>query len=613
MATFSLKNILQEVTSSDLKPISGMDAAFLYAEAPNSPMHVGSLTILEGAMSFEDFKKIIASRLPLLPKFRQRLVSVPFNLDYPYWADDPNFDLDMHLHHIALPEPGNWKALRDMSSRVFSGHLDHARPLWSITFVEGLDNVSQVPPGSVAILTNIHHVMIDGVSGLGVMGILYDRSAENQMNKLAKPIPFKPAPLPNDLSLLLKSYGNFMSNPFKLPVAVGQTVWKVVKTQVTPQLANKELPKASFTAPKTIFNENVSLKRTWGSAILELERVKTLKNIMGVTLNDIILTICSGAIRKYLLEKNKLPAQPLVANVPVSTRTTEDSGELNNQISNMLIPIATHVEEPIERLELIHEYTSLGKVRHRAMGAKTIAKMADSVPFGLANLAAGIYSRYNLSQLHRPIFNVTITNVPGPQDPLYMNGHKVLSVMGMGPVIDGQGLIIAILSYAGQITISSTSDVSTIPDIDLFSRYIRETANELENIILEKEKKRVEELEKNQADDIFDNLKKSFGGNPEMTADAKGLFQIYITGRKSSNWQINLNRNPAIVKQGIYSSPDVILTVSEPHLRRIVQGEISWEEAEIQGRIKVQGDRAKFAALSDLLVKKPQPEAEAKH
>lgn len=600
-----IKNIFQDLSKADLDPISGTDAAFLYAENPHSPMHIGGLSIVEGAISFQDFKAIIASRIHQIPKFRQRLLSVPFNLDYPYWSDDPNFDLDMHLNHIALPAPGDWKTLRDLSSSIFSIPLDHSRPLWSITFIEGLNNMSQVPPGSVAILAKIHHVMIDGMSGLGIMGIMYDMMPNQKIDDKIKPKPFKPKELPNDLTLLMKTYSNFIKDPLKLPKVASKTMFDLLKNRVTPKIKPTELPKASFTAPRTVFNEPIVAKRKWGTAILSLKRIKKLKEVANVTINDIALTICGGALRKYLLEKDKLPTQPLVANVPVSIRTKSEEGQMNNKIANILIRLATNVEDPIERLEIIHENTVQGKTKNKAVGAKKLTKLANAVPFGLANLAAGIYSRYNLSKLHNPLFNVTISNVPGPQFPLYLNGHKVLSVMAMAPVIDGLGLIINILSYNGEVTISSTADAKSMPDIDLFSRYIRDAANELEDRILNKGKAISPTKAKTtpKYNKFFTSLKKYLKANPNIEEEYNGLYQFHITGDEAVDWQVNLNRAPGIVKKGKYANPDTIITIKDTHLERIAQGELNIEEAFIQGRIKVDGNASKLQNMMALISK----------
>ena len=227
--------------------------------------------------------------------------------------------------------------------------------MWSVTFIEGLDNVSQVPKGSVAIFAKVHHVMIDGMSGMGIMGMLFSFTPDDRFSN-AEPEPYRPSPLPNELTLLAKSGVDFLKNPLKLPKVASQTALKVVQSRLNKSLfPQNNIAKTSFSVPRTIFNGSISPKRTWGTAILSLDRVKALKRIMGVTVNDVILGICSGGIRKYLLERQKLPLQPLVANVPISVRSKDSEGEMNNQISNMMIPIATHIEDPIERLEAIKE------------------------------------------------------------------------------------------------------------------------------------------------------------------------------------------------------------------------------------------------------------------
>ena len=483
MAKTAIKDLLQDALDSSIQQVSGSDATFLYAESPTSPMHIATLTIVEGSLEFDDFKKIVASKLHLIPKFRKRLLNVPMNLDYPYWVDDPNFDIDLHINRLKLPDPSNWKTLREMTSSIFSSPLDLRRPLWSIDFIEGLDEVSQVPKGSVAIVSKVHHVMIDGSSGVGIMGILFDKSEADKDKEIPKPKPFEPDELPDELSLLLKSSQSFFKDPLKIPKLIGETAFTFLKGNVSSQFSVKKTKKSSFSTPNTIFNNSVSPKRTWGTAILSFDRINTLRKIMNVSINDVILAICAGGIRRYLSEKEKLPVQPLVANVPISIRVKGEKQEMNNQISNMLVRIATHIKDPIERLEYIQEQTNRGKTRHKAVGAKALSKMADAVPFGLANLAAGLYSKYNIKEFHRPPFNVTITNVPGPQMPLYLRGHKILSIFGLTPVLDGFGLIIAAFSYNGLVSLTTTSDAKTMPDADVFSKYIRESANELETLI----------------------------------------------------------------------------------------------------------------------------------
>ncbi len=602
---------LDQIDNPNLESISGMDAAFLYGETDTSPMHIGSVAVIEGSLEFETFKKTIHSRLHQMPKMRKRLVYVPMSIDYPYWVDDPNFDIDLHIHHIALPKPGSWKHLRSVASKIFSEPLDQSRPLWSFTFVEGLDNVPQVPKGSVALISKIHHVAIDGMAGAGILSLIFDMT--DKVLKIPEPRPYHPAPLPNELSLILNSAVSFAKNPFKFPKLIGNALTATLKAGFLTRANKVELPTAPFTAPNTPLNGIVSARRKWNTAILSLDRVKALKSIMECTLNDVLLAICAGALRRYLLEKDKLPQKPLVAMVPVSTRGAGE-GKGSNQISNMLIQIATNIEDPIERLEVINENTIRGKTYQDALGAKTLANMAEAVPFGLANQAARIYSRFHLSELHNPAFNVTITNVPGPPFPLYINGHKLLAVMGSAPVIDGMGLIIAIFSYDGLITISPTSDANSMPDLDVFTKYLREAANELETQILKKGKPKKKKVAapkkptKAESDALFTHLKKYLKENAKHIKPNNGLFQFLVTGPVPTQWKVDLNKSPGVVRKGKAAAPDVTFTISDAHMMRIARGKLNLQTAFIQGRLKIEGDSAKAMKLGSILGRVPKLE-----
>lgn len=603
---FDLKDIVQDAFDTSIQQISGYDAAFLYAETPTSPMHIATLNIVEGSLKYDDFKEIVASKLHLLPKFRQRLLNVPMNLDYPYWVDDPNFDIDLHLNRIKLPDPSNWKTLRDMTSTLFSAPLDLRRPLWSVHFIEGLDEINQVPKGSVGIVTKVHHVMIDGQSGVGIMSILYDSDQDGKDKKRTKPKPWDPEPLPDELSLLLKSGYGFIKNPFKIPKTVAETVFAFIKNKASKTLSiQKEFSSSRYPVPITMFNGNISAKRTWGTALLSFDRINVLRKTMGATVNDVILAICAGAIRRYLQEKERLPMQPLVANVPISIRST-DGLEMNNQIANMMIQLATHIEDPIERLEYIQEQTMLGKSRHNTIGAKTLAKMADVVPFGLANLAAGLYSKYNIKDLHRPPFNVTITNVPGPRGLLYLNGHKVVSIFGLTPVVDGFGLIIAAFSYNGQVSITTTSDSKTMPDADVFSVYIRESANELEELIqnIGKKKAIASKIAKKKSKSMpfFTTLKKFLKTNPELVKKYKGIYNVEVgVGPTMEGWELDLTKEEISIKKKKNLEPKVLIEIEDDILYALYKGKLLLEELKIQGRIKLIGPAASKSKFLNLL------------
>lgn len=601
-----LKDIAQDVLDNKFTQISGYDAAFLYAESPTSPMHIATLVIVEGSINFKDFKKTVASKLHMMPKFRQRLMHVPMDLDYPYWVDDPNFELDLHLNRMKLADPSNWESLRRTTSRIFSAPLDLRRPLWSIHFIEGIDEIPQIPKGSVAIVSKVHHVMIDGNSGVGLLGLLFDTDDKVRPIDKSKIKKFEPDPLPDDISLLLKSGYGFLKNPFKLPKTLAETAMAFIRTRASKTLSiQKEFATARYPVPITIFNGNVSPKRTWGTAILSFDRINSLRKLMGISINDLILGICAGAIRRYLKEKEKLPLQPLVANVPISIRSKDDTSH-DNKIANMMIQLATHIEDPLERLEYIQEQTMLGKARHKTMGAKTLAKMANAVPFGLANLAAGLYSKYNIKDLHRPPFNVTITNVPGPTKVLYLSGHKAVAIFGLTPVVDGFGLIIAAFSYNGNISITTTSDKRTMPDAYLFSRYIRESANELEELILGTQKKKSPEKkmakQKSESTLFFNALKRYLKKDTGSLKKYKGIYHINVDmGASSECWEINLEKEPATVKKTTTLDPKTVLEIEDDNLYALYKKKLLFDELKIQQRLKLKGTVANKRKLTNLI------------
>ncbi|MFK8011923.1 MAG: wax ester/triacylglycerol synthase family O-acyltransferase, partial [Marinicellaceae bacterium] len=398
--------------------------------------------------------------------------------------DDPDFDINLNLQHMALPKPGDWKALRKLTSKMISVPLDRNRPLWEFIFVEGLESIPQVEKGSVAIISKIHHAAIDGASGAEIMSLLFDVSPEPR--KIPKAKDREPEAIPGNIKLLTKSYVNLIKSPFKIPgllMKTAKTSWTAGKiSRVEPS----DVPRTVFNAPTTMLNKPVSSRRKWNSALLSLDRVKALRQIVeGSTLNDVVMAICTGALRRYLLEKDELPDKPLVAMVPVNTRTQKEGKDMGNQISAMLIQLPTNLEDPVDQLRQLHKNTQRGKAYQDAIGAKQMTDYAEFIPFVLGAQATRLYTRMQVSKLHRPLFNLVITNVPGPQVPLYMNGRLMLANMGVAPIFDGIGLIIPVLSYNGVLSFSPTTAQNIMPDVDKFTKYLRESANTLEQCLNE--------------------------------------------------------------------------------------------------------------------------------
>lgn len=567
-------------------------------------MHVGGVAVIQGSLKYADFRATIQRRIHLIPVLRKRLVFVPFSADYPYWVNDPEFDLDLHLQQVALPQPGGWKELRTMASRIFSEPLDKSRPLWSFTFIEGLDHIPQLPAGSVAIVSKIHHVAIDGVAGAGLLSLLFDMTPAPFMDQPAD--DFQPGPLPTDLSLMVRSAVGIVRDPLKVPKLLLNALTSGIKVGFLSRSRHLPLPTVPFTAPPSPLNGVISARRKWNTVILSLERVKQLKRLMDCSFNDILLAICAGALRRYLLEKQQLPDQPLVAHIPVATG--QEAGTGSNHLSMMLVQLATDVDDPIKRLELIQENTLQGKLYQGALGTGTLSDMAEVLPFGVAHQAARLYTRFHLSEMHRPVFNVTITNVPGPPMPLYLNGHQLESIMGMAPIIDGMGLIITIFSYNGQLTISPTSDVRTMPDLDVFTRYLRASANEMEalvqdHVLQQKVAAATPPAQPLESERFFRCLKERLRQHPGLLDNRTGLFQFIVRGERELSWRIDLDKPAGGIRKGKVARPLAIFTISDAHLMLVARGAIDLPTALVQGRLQISGDQDQAMKLANLLRK----------
>jgi len=555
-------------------------------------------------MNFDAFRETMASRVHLVPRLRQRLVMVPFGIGKPYWVEDPAFNLDMHLQHVALPGAGNWKELRRLAARIFSTPLDRTRPLWEMTFVEGLDEIPQVPPGSVAVINKVHHAAIDGVSGADMMGILLDVTKEPR--KFSPPPPRTVPPIPNEIEVLAHTAQKIMRKPSEIKRVAGE-IRDALKSAAKVQEKGVEAPPVPMSAPSTPFNHTITGQRIWNTALLELDRVKAIRKVNGCTLNDVVLAICSGALRRYLDEKGQLPDKPLIAMVPVSTRGDDEHGNMGNKVSAMMLDIATNVADPVERLDLIKEHSQGGKAFEQAGATRAFVDLWEFIPFGLATRMTQLYSRFRVADMHNPIFNCVITNVPGPQMDMYMAGHKLLATMGMAPLVDGMGLLITVLSYNGVLSISPTSSPSVMPDMDDFTRFLREAANELEAAVIpDRESIAPPSAEQTKAvadltAAFVDQMRSTLEQAPKDRSLGEGTFQLRITGVSDRSWMIDLSDRS--VTEGNGRPTDATLTIRDAHLAQILQGELDPQIAFVQGKLRVDGDVNKAIEFGTLLPK----------
>ncbi len=467
-----------------MQQLSGLDASFLSFETANSPMHIAGVCLYDPSTagapaSFDTYRELVIKRLHVARTFRQRLVTVPLGLDRPYWIEDPDFDIDYHLRHLALPKPGGWAELSAMTSRLLARGLDRTKPLWEMNYVEGLDAIPGLPPGSFATITKVHHAAIDGVSGAEMLAALLDITPEVRVVPEDK--PWKPERIPSDRDMLMRTLGGTLTSPIKFASLLRETLGSGVKLGTELAKHRMKAPPAPFTAPRTRFNLPVSGVRSWSGLMIDLERVKRIKNaVAGATVNDTILAIVSGGLRRYLQRHKDLPKESLVAFAPISVRPGTEQRAMGNQISGMMVRLSTDEKLPMKRLEKIHADAVQSKDYHRAVGASSLMNLSDFVPFAVAGLGARLYTGMEAAKRHNPVFNVVVTNVPGPQFPLYSGGAKLVTQFGAGPVFDGLGLIIPIFSYNGTITVSATACRSLMPDIEAFMDDLRASVDELD-------------------------------------------------------------------------------------------------------------------------------------
>jgi diacylglycerol O-acyltransferase / wax synthase len=440
--------------------LTGLDASFLYMETPTLHMHVAMAAVFDpstvpGGYSFRRIRQLINDRIPLAPVFQRRLVEVPMRLGFPVWVDDPEFDIDNHLRRAALPSPGGMRELGDFAADVISRQLHRDRPLWEMWIVEGLED------GKIALVVKMHHSTIDGVSGAELLGVLFDL----EPNPAATPVHAArqlDSRIPSGLELVSQAMVAGLVAPFDVGRMMLRTTRNIFDVRRIRQgLTSKAaLP---LTAPRTSINVAVHARRRVAFAAASLADAKALKNEMGTTVNDVVLAMVAGALRTYLLAGDELPDIPLVAVVPVSV--TPDVAELkgSNKVSAMFVQLPCHIEDPLERLRLIHEGTKGAKEEHQALGATTLQNWAEHATPNVFAAAARLYTGMKLADRHRPVANLVVSNVPGPDFPLYLGGSQMLGMFPLGPVMDGMGLNITIMSNLGVLYWGLASDARAVP------------------------------------------------------------------------------------------------------------------------------------------------------
>lgn len=453
-----------------MRQLSSIDSAFIYLEGEGKHNHLTGVYVYDqstakgGKVRFKKILQYVASRLHRSPVFRQKLVRVPLSVDYPYWVDDENFDIEFHMRHVALPKPGDWRQLCIQIARIHARQLDMSRPAWEMYVIEGLDHIESLPAGSFAVVTKYHHAAIDGATGVELLGALHDLTADTP-STAAVPA-WQPESSPSWFSLLGKAALNNIRTPLLLTRSIASTVPTLGR-----HLLNKEqkAPKGKMPVPETRFNRKVSPHRVFDGREFAFQDFRVIKNsVTGTTVNDVVLAIVSGALRLYLQDKDELPEDSLVAAVPVNTRSDNDTVP-GNQVAGMMCPLNTQLDDPLQRLAAISEATRQTKEAANGVGARQMTDIQQHIPSSTLALAGRLVNGLALGTRAR-FCNCIVTNVPGPQHPLYKNGAKLLSMWGCGPVLDGVGLLILATSYDGKVFLSISSCRDILPDVSFLAQ-----------------------------------------------------------------------------------------------------------------------------------------------
>jgi len=449
--------------------LSGLDTSFLHLERDGAHMHVASTTIFSGeAPDHGEFRSHIASRLHLVPRFRQKVRFVPFGQGRPVWVDDPHLNLEYHVRRTALPPPGSEEQLRTLAARVFSQQLDRSKPLWEMWLVEGLEG------DRFAIVGKSHHALVDGVSGMDITTVLFDAAPE--------PAPaggdadWLPRPEPSGAKLLAEALLERATSPREI-VRGARAVLRGPR-QVASQLAGgaaaaSKMIGAGMSAPPTPFNVEIGPHRRFAYVQADLAELKRIKNEHGGTVNDVILSIVTGALGRYLRARGHDTGElEMRAMVPVSVRTEEQQGALGNQVAAMMAPLPVWCEDPVERLGLLSAAMGDLKGSGQAVGAQILTQISDFAPPTIAAQAARLQARQRF-------FNLVVTNIPGPQFPLYLLGREMEAIYPMVPLAQRQALCVGIFSYNGRLNLGLIGDYDAMADLDSFALDLEAATEEL--------------------------------------------------------------------------------------------------------------------------------------
>ncbi len=466
-----------------MKQLGILDSAFINLEQGNTPQHVGGLGIYDPSTApggFVRFKQVIANfeqRLNRLPLFRTRLVEVPGGLDRPYWIKDANFDVEFHLRHIALPQPGDWRQLCIQVARLHARPLDMSRPLWECYVIEGLDNISDLPAGSFAVYTKMHHSLVDGAGGAAFMAALHDLDAKPRPEEDSKDLPLLVDRDPTSAELLGRAAVNNVKN--SIGMARGALTLGRDLGAFAVKIMRKQIPMPDVQSPRTRFNGPVGPYRIFEATNFSMDEFKQVKDLTGVKLNDVALAVVGGALARYLAAKDETPEGALAATLPVNLRTRRAMTEDNNQVGSIFASLHTDISNPLERLKAIHISTSEGKEFGQASPLLDTIKAAGILNPAITRAAASFWAKRHLSRLSPLNVSTVITNVPGPNFDLFCAGARMVQYQGLGLLTPGVGLFHTVFTQSHRVNLSVLGDREIMPDPEFYIQCVRESWNEL--------------------------------------------------------------------------------------------------------------------------------------
>lgn len=464
-----------------MKQLSGIDATFLYMETNQTPMHVAGLTLYDLPKGFKGsfhkhFTDFFKGRVHLIPIFGMKLAKAMWQVDHPGWVDAGELDFDYHIQSAKLPKPGNRKQLEDMVAALHAERLDRQKPLWQFTVIEGLEG------RQAALYSKVHHAAVDGGAGMVITKALYD--VTDQPREVDPPEPKKPTRKPSDLERAILGISDVAANMARQQLTMMENIPKMlgqVSDMVAPVLAGKVgIPQ--LLAPRTPFNVTVEAKRSYGARSISLKEVKAIGKATGTKLNDVVMAITSGAVRRYLTKRQALPDAALVAFVPISMREVGNS-DINNQVFGMNVPIATNYGDPLKRLKKISQESGASKT---LAGSVKDAAPKDFTLIGAPTLLPGLMQLYGATKLteHIPqVVNMCISNTQGPPFPLYCAGAKVTALYPVSIATHGVGLNVTVQSYLDHLDFGITADHKAMPDADVFVDMIVDAFEELKHAV----------------------------------------------------------------------------------------------------------------------------------